>query len=79
MDRALTIFISVWIGLFVLANALGIVGQFYMHGFTGGLAYIQEIYSPFNIVNYIVMVITLLPAFGAYQWREKRRAKAAGN
>lgn len=79
MDRALTIFINVWVGLFVLANVLGIAGQFYLHGFTGGLAYIREIYSPFNVINYIVMTVTLLPAIGAYQWREQYRAKAAGN
>jgi uncharacterized membrane protein len=77
MDRALTIFIYIWVGLFFLVNVIGIIGQFYLHGFTGGLSYIQEIYSPFNVINYIVIVVTLSPAFGAYLWREKRRAKRA--
>jgi len=75
MDRALTIFIYVWVGLFVLANLLGIISQFYMHGFSGGVSYIQEIYSPFNVINYVVSVVVLSPAIGAYYWREKRRAK----
>ncbi len=77
MDRALTIFIYAWVGLFVLANLVGIIGQFYLHGFGGGISYIQEIYSPFNVINYIVAAITLSPAIGAYYWREKRRQKRA--
>lgn len=76
MDRALTIFMYIWAGSIVLANLAGIVGQFYLHGFGGGVSYIQEIYSPFNVVNYVVIVITLSPAIGAYYWREKRRQKS---
>ena len=75
MDRALTIFIYVWAGLIVLANLVGIIGQFYLHGFSEGIAYIQEIYSPFNVINWIVVVVALSPAIGAYYWREKRRKK----
>lgn len=77
MDRALTIFISLWVGLFVLANVLGIVAQFYLHGFSEGLAYIQETYTPFNVINYTLSVVTLSPAIGAYYWREKRRTRSA--
>jgi hypothetical protein len=77
MDRALTIFIYVWGGLIVLANVLGIVGRFYLHGFGGGISYIQEIYSPFNVINYAVTLVTLSPAIGAYYWREKRREHRA--
>ncbi len=77
MDRVLTIFMQVWVALIVLAHIMGIVGQFYLHGFEAGLAYIQDTYSPYNVLNYIVTVITLLPAIGAYQWRQKRRAKQA--
>ena len=75
MDRVLTIFIYVWSALFVLVNLVGIVGQFYLRGFSGGLSYIQEIYSPFNIRNFIVSIVFLSPALGAYFWREKRRKK----
>jgi uncharacterized membrane protein len=77
MDRALKIFIYIWAGLFVLANLVGIIGQFFLHGFSGGISYIQEIYSPFNVINYIVAAVTLSPAIGAYYWREKRRQKRA--
>lgn len=75
MDRALTFFIYLWAGIFVLLNVLGIAGQFYLHGFADGISYIQDTYSPFNIVNYVVSLITLSPAIGAYVWREKRRKK----
>jgi cytochrome c oxidase subunit IV len=75
MDRVLTIFINVWVALFVLANLAGIVGQFYLHGFSGGLSYVQEIYNPFNIANLIVSIVSLSPALGAYLWRENRRKK----
>ncbi|MFC4352253.1 hypothetical protein ACFOW6_11950 [Fodinicurvata halophila] len=77
MDRALTVFIYVWIGLFVLANLAGILGQFYLNGFSEGVSYIQEIYNPFNFINYLFSAIVLSPAIGAYFWRENRRAKIA--
>ena len=77
MDRALTFFVYVWCGLMVLANMLGIVGQIYLHGFSEGISYIQEVYSPSNVINYAVTLVTLSPAIGAYYWREKRREHAA--
>lgn len=77
MDRVLTIFVYIWVGLIVLANLFGIAGQFYLRGLGGGIEYIQEIYSPFNIINYILIVITLSPAIGAYYWRNKRRERDA--
>jgi hypothetical protein len=77
MDRALTIFIYLWGGLILLANVLGIIAQFWLHGFGAGISYVQEIYSPFNVVNYAVTLAMLSPAIGAYCWREKRREKRA--
>ena len=76
MDRALTTFIYVWAGFIILANLVRIIEQFYLHGFSGGVSYIQEIYSPFNYINFIFTIVTLSPAIGAYYWREKRRRKA---
>jgi hypothetical protein len=75
MDRALSIFIYIWVGIFAALNLIGVIGQFYLQGFSGGLSYIQEMYSPFNILNYIVMMASLTPAMGVYYWREKRRNK----
>jgi hypothetical protein len=53
---------------------LGIVGQFYLHGFSDSISYIQEVYSRSNVINYAVTLVTLSPAIGAYYWREKRRS-----
>ena len=74
MDKVLTVLIYVWVGLFVAANLIGIIGQFWLHGFGGGISYVQEIYSPFNVINYIVSVVVLSPALGAFLWRKKLRA-----
>ena len=79
MDRALSFFIYIWAGLFFALNVIGIIGQFYLHGFSGGVSYIQEIYSPFNIINFIVMIVSLSPAIGVYYWRERRRKKTMSN
>lgn len=78
LDRVLTIFINVWVSLFVLLNVVGIAGQFFLHGFAAGRAYMQETYSPFNVANLVVTVISLSPAFGAYYWRENRRKRGRG-
>jgi hypothetical protein len=75
MDRALSVFIYIWAGIFAALNVIGVIGQFYLQGFSGGVSYIQEMYSPFNILNYLVMMIALSPAIGVYFWREKRRNK----
>ena len=77
MDRALTIFLYVWGGLFVAVNVAGIIGQFYLHGFSEGVSYIQEVYSPFNIINFVLSVVVMSPAIGAYYWRDRRRKKRA--
>jgi len=73
LDRFLSVFIHLWIGLIVLLNLVGIFTQFYLHGIGGGISYIQDTYSPFNWINYIFEVIALLPAIGAYHWRKKIR------
>lgn len=75
MDKLLTIFIYVWVGLIVALNIFGIAAMFYLHGFSAGLEYVQTTYSPFNLVNWAFTIVTLLPAIGAGWWRERRRAK----
>lgn len=71
MIKFLTVFIYIWVGLFISLNILGVLTQFYMYGFSEGLSYIWKIYSPFNIVNYIFMIVSLLPAIGAYIYMDK--------
>lgn len=78
MDRGLTIFIWIWVALNLIAHLLGIAGTFLQHGFGQTITYIQETYSPFNLANHFVTLVFLSPAFIAYYWREKRRARGAG-
>jgi hypothetical protein len=71
MDTALTWFIRIWI---VIGVALNIAGA--------GLAMTDskwkalEIFRPFSMVNLAAEIIVFSPAFLAYSWREKRRAKS---
>jgi hypothetical protein len=75
-NNVLRWFVIVWIGLVLLANLAGITGMF-MTAETvwAGLGKVREIYSPFNLVNYAVEVVCLLPAIGAQLWLGKRRKK----
>ncbi len=79
MDKILSVFIYIWVGVFVLLNLLGIAGEFYLKGFYGGLNYVQEIYSPFNVINYLFSLVCLLPAIIAYYWRNKIRDRKNQN
>jgi UPF0716 family protein affecting phage T7 exclusion len=74
MDRTLTSFIWAWITLILIVNLFGIVGLF-MSADSGGQALqeVAEIYTPFNVVNWLLELLILSPALGAYVWRERRR------
>ena len=64
--KILKVFSKVWFvlaGLFIAGN---LVLVWYFEGFTK----VQEIMSPFNIVNYIVVLITLAPGIGAHMLAE---------
>ena len=59
--RLLRGFANVWFvlaGLFIVVNLILV---WYYQGFSR----VQEIMSPFNIWNFIVVMITLAPGFGA--------------
>jgi len=79
MDKALTWFIRLWLGLALLVNLAAVAGlMLTAPGFWAGLGRVAEIYSPFNVINYLAELALLSPALGAYLWREKRRARVAG-
>ena len=74
MDRTLTSFIWVWIALILVVNLFGIAGVFMSEDSDGqALQELQEIYSPFNLVNWLLELAILSPALIAYVWRERRR------
>ncbi|TBB97187.1 hypothetical protein ELH39_07990 [Rhizobium ruizarguesonis] len=76
MNRALKIFISVWIAIAVIVNVVAIAGMFMHDGFWGGLARVQDTFSPFNIFNWIMEVILFAPAILASMWLERRKSRA---
>lgn len=77
MDKLLTWFIYGWVALAVLVNVVAIVGLFLEAGtFWGGVSSVQETYSPFNVLNWLLEVILISPAVGAYWWRERRKERA---
>jgi len=69
----LKVFGYIWLTAAVLLILAGIVGIW----IKGGFSAVQKILSPFNIVNWIVTVITLAPGLGALAWAEKLKAKSA--
>jgi hypothetical protein len=73
--KILTVVSYLWIGFIALLNFIGAFFMFYNHGFSSGLQYIQETYSPYNIANYIAEVISLSPALGIIWLRNKLRTK----
>lgn len=75
LDKALTWFIRFWMGLVVILNIIAISGFILVAPTVwAGLAKIQDVYSPFNIWNWLAEFVLLTPALGAMTWRERRRA-----
>lgn len=73
MNRALRVFIYVWLSLAVLLNVLAILGTFMVApDFWAGFSRVQEIYSPFNAYNMIAEVVLVSPAIGAHHWLNRR-------
>lgn len=76
MNKALHWFIRIWIAMVILVNVAAIAGMFLSDGFWGGLGRVQDTYSPFNIINWIMEVVLLAPALLAAWWLEKRKQRA---
>jgi hypothetical protein len=64
-------FARVW---FVLSG-LFIVGNLILVWYFEGLSKVQEILSPFNVVNFIAVLITLAPGISAHMLAERLEAK----
>lgn len=74
-DRALRWFIGIWVGLVLLLNVIAVAGIFLVSGFWEGVARVQDTYSPFNIINWVVEVVLLSPALVTAWWLERRKSK----
>lgn len=74
LNRFLSGFVSVWICLVALLNIVAICWfVFSAPNIWEGWGKVQDIYSPFNIANWIAEVIVLLPALVAFTWLERRQ------
>lgn len=77
MDKVLTIFIQVWVGLVAPINVIAIAGPVAgATSFWAGIGRVQEMYSPFTLSTYLINAVLLSPAIGTYTWRERRGATA---
>ena len=62
----------IWLVLAGLLILAGTIGVWMKEGFSG----VQDLLSPFNVANYIVMAITLAPGIGLLMLSNKLRSKA---
>jgi hypothetical protein len=69
----LKVFGYIWVTLAALIILAGIAGIW----MKGGFSAVQELLSPFNVINWIVTVVTLAPGIGAVMWAEKLKKKLA--
>ncbi|MBU3918881.1 hypothetical protein KKC63_03180 [Patescibacteria group bacterium] len=60
-------FSKIWSFLVVLSIFVGAVGIIIFDGWSK----FTEIFSPFNLLNYLLILVLLLPAIGAYYLSER--------
>ncbi len=70
--------IAVWWSILVgLLIIISVIGMFLSEpSFYHGWKRVVETFSPFNVANFIVTVILLLPAIGAFKLKEYFEKKA---
>lgn len=61
----------IWLVLAGFLILAGIIGVWMKEGFSG----VQDLLSPFNVVNWIVTIITLAPGIGLLMLSEKLQGK----
>lgn len=75
-DKVLTGFINFWSALALFLMVVDILAIIHHSDWwlTGVVAAADKWFNPLNVVHLIAEMIFVSPAFGAYLWREKRRA-----
>ena len=72
MNKALRIFAYIWFSLAIALNVVAIIGMFLVAPtFWDGFDRVQEVYSPFNILNIAVLIATLSPGIVAFAVADK--------
>lgn len=69
----LKVFAYVWLAAATLLILAGIAGTW----MKGGFSAVQELLSPFNVVNWFVTILTLAPGLAALAWANKLKTKPA--
>lgn len=68
LSKFFKIFATIWIYLFGIVVLLSIVGFFITaSSFIAGWQKVTEVFSPFNVTNFIVTIILLSPALVAFK------------
>jgi len=67
ITKILRWFYKIWVFLVVLSVFVGAIGILISDGWGKFI----EVFSPFNVVNFLVIFILLLPAIGAYYLSER--------
>lgn len=68
-EKALSRFANIWIGQILALNLLGVVGLLLAEPTPwAGITKVAEIYSPFNVWNWTVQVLAVLPGVLAFSW-----------
>ena len=71
-------FIKIWIAFIVLLVLISIFGTYTRtQSIPMTIEWLQYTFSPFNIVNFLVVLAFLSPVFIADKWKEKLEAKKA--
>ena len=70
---ALKVFGYIWVTLAFIVILISLAFIWKKSGFSA----VQEIMSPFNLINWIVTAITLFPGMAALMWAEKLSHKAS--
>ncbi len=68
---ALKTFGYIWLTLAFILILMGIVGVWMKDGFSG----VQALLSPFNVINWIVTVLTLAPGIAVFALASKLQEK----
>jgi hypothetical protein len=80
LDKALTWFIGIWIGLVFVFTMTSFAGTMIAAPtFWDGLAMIRDELEPFNYRFYLIVFLALSPALVALGWRNGRRMRAKNN
>lgn len=70
---ALKVFGYIWVTLSFIVILVSLAFVWMKSGFSA----VQEIMSPYNLINFIVTAITLAPGIAALMWADKLSHKAS--